>query len=223
MLRANALVSGQPAPCFAVSQKTCRVGALQTRYQHFRPAHSPLSRPQQKPCLWNLQPERKSAVVPHALLSPEVINGPFLTANSVVCIPWLMMILAPRWDLTQRTFRSNWSIIVPSFIFAFFFVAAALVDISSPSELVQKVTFLFIEAIQDPGKMQAMLSSGPAYAAQDWIHLIAWDLIGGRWIYLDGLDKKVPTQVSLAATFSGGPLGLLLHLLTCKLSNKKFF
>lgn len=156
------------------------------------------------------------------LLSPQVINQPFLVANSVVCIPWLLMILRPKWSVTERTFRSNWSIIVPSFIFAFFFVTAALIDVSSPNELVQKVKFLFIDAITDPGKMQEMLSSGPAYAAQDWIHLIAWDLIGGRWIYLDGLDKKVPTQLSLVATFTGGPLGLLAHLLTCNISKKKF-
>ena len=149
------------------------------------------------------------------LLSPEVISPPFAIANSTVCIPWLMMILAPNWKVTQRVFKNEWSMLVPGIIFAFFFVAAGFIDVNSPVELLQKVKFLFIDAIQDPDKMKEMLSSGPAYAAQDWIHLIAWDLIGGRWIYLDGLEKKVPTWHSLIITFGGGPIGLVLHYITC--------
>ena len=184
----------------------------------------PLSSPGQRISPWHARPAVSiPRTTTQALLSADVISQPFLVANSTVCVPWLLMILAPRWNVTQQIFRSNYSILVPSFVFVFFFVTAALIDISSPGELVSKVGFLFIEAITDPGKMQAMLSSGPAYAAQDWSHLIAWDLIGGRWIYLDGLDKKVPTQLSLAATFTGGPLGLLVDLTFCKLYNKKFF
>ena len=150
----------------------------------------------------------------HGLVSPEVISQPFVLANSTVCIPWLMMILAPNWEVTQKVFRNEWSMIVPGIIFAFFFVAAAFIEVNTPIELLQKVKFLFIDAIQDPDKMRELLSSGPGYAAQDWIHLIAWDLIGGRWIYLDGLDKKVPTWHSLIITFGGGPLGLVLHYIT---------
>lgn len=148
------------------------------------------------------------------LVSPEVISQPFVLANSTVCIPWLMMILAPNWKVTQRVFKNEWSMIVPGIIFAFFFVAAAFIEVDTPVELLQKVKFLFIDAIQDPDKMRELLSSGPGYAAQDWIHLIAWDLIGGRWIYLDGLEKKVPTWHSLVITFGGGPLGLVLHYIT---------
>lgn len=185
---------------------------------------TPLTSHRRRFSLWLANPATcKPSFTTSALLSPEVIRQPFLIANSTVCIPWLLMILAPRWNVTKQIFQSNYSILIPALAFAFFFVTAALVDISSPEELVSKVEFLFIEAIQDPSKMQAMLSSGPAYAAQDWIHLIAWDLIGGRWIYLDGLEKKVPTQLSLAVTFTGGPLGFLVHLLMCKLKKKQFF
>ena len=155
------------------------------------------------------------------LVSPDIIAQPFVVANSTVCIPWLMMILAPKWNITQRTFKSEWSMIVPGLVFAFFFIAAAFIETSSPIELLQKVKFLFIDAIADPEKMREFLSSGPGYAAQDWIHLIAWDLIGGRWIYLDGLGKKVPTWHSLMITFGGGPLGLLVHFVTCSLSQKQ--
>ncbi|DBB12864.1 TPA: hypothetical protein ACH3X3_005624 [Trebouxia sp. C0006] len=132
-----------------------------------------------------------------------------------------MMVLAPNWSITQKVFKSEWSMIVPGLVFAFFFVAAAFIETSSPIELLQKVKFLFIDAIADPEKMREFLSSGPGYAAQDWIHLIAWDLIGGRWIYLDGLEKKVPTWHSLLITFGGGPLGLLVHFVTRSLSQKQ--
>ena len=131
------------------------------------------------------------------------------------------MILAPNWQITQKAFKSEWSMIVPGLVFAFFFVAAAFIETSSPGELLQKVKFLFLEAIADPEKMREFLSSGPGYAAQDWIHLIAWDLIGGRWIYLDGLEKKVPTWHSLLVTFGGRPLGLLIHFATRNLGQKQ--
>ena len=174
-------------------------------------------------------PLRPPTVLRHAsqsircrgLVSPDVIAQPFVIANSTVCIPWLMMVLAPNWSITQKTFKSEWSMIVPGLVFAFFFVAAAFIETSSPIELLQKVKFLFIDAIADPEKMREFLSSGPGYAAQDWIHLIAWDLIGGRWIYLDGLEKKVPTWHSLLITFGGGPLGLLVHFVTRSLSPKQ--
>lgn len=154
----------------------------------------------------------------HGLISPDIIAQPFVTANSTVCIPWLMMILAPNWSVTQKVFKSEWSMVVPGAVFTFFFVAAAFIETSSPIELLQKVKFLFLDAIADPEKMRAFLSSGPGYAAQDWIHLIAWDLIGGRWIYLDGLEKRVPTWHSLMITFGGGPLGLLVHFVTRRFS-----
>lgn len=111
--------------------------------------------------------------------------------------------------------------VVPGVVFAFFFVAAAFIEVDTPIQLLEKVRFLFLDAIADPEKMRQILGSGPGYAAQDWIHLIAWDLIGGRWIYLDGLDKKVPTWHSLLITFGGGPLGLVLHFITCSVVRQK--
>lgn len=129
------------------------------------------------------------------------------------------MIVAPRWDGTRAIMGSKWSMIVPSLVFVWFFVVASLIDASSPAELAEKVRFLFIDAIQDPAKMAQMSASSPAYAAQDWIHLIVWDLLAGRWVYLDGLEKNVSTRLSLWAIFSAGPIGLLLHLAICAVAD----
>ena len=198
--------SGIASPCQPPKPLPLQQGGLRLRASPFGP-------------LLTARPPR--TIQTQGLVSADVIFQPFVLANSTVCIPWLLMIVAPNWSITQRIFRNEWSMIVPGIVFAFFFVAAALIEVETVSELLQKVKFLFIDAIQDPEKMRQFLSSGPAYAAQDWIHLIAWDLIGGRWIYLDGLDKKVPTWHSLIITFGGGPLGLVLHFITRTLSRAK--
>jgi len=41
-----------------------------------------------------------------------------------------------------------------------------------------------------------------------------WDLFVGRFIYLDGQKKQVPTPHSLFFCFLLGPVGLTMHLLT---------
>jgi hypothetical protein len=51
--------------------------------------------------------------------------------------------------------------------------------------------------------MVEMFDSG-SYAAQDWAHLCAWDYFVGQWIYQRGLEKNVPTGISLLLTFNSG-------------------
>ena len=60
-------------------------------------------------------------------------------------------------------------------------------------------------ASADPDKMAAMFSK-PAYAAQDWAHLCAWDYFVGQWIYLQGIEKNVFTRHSVLITFNTGAL-----------------
>mmetsp|Transcript_47457 Transcript_47457/g.152032 ORF Transcript_47457/g.152032 Transcript_47457/m.152032 type:complete len:83 (-) Transcript_47457:87-335(-) len=60
------------------------------------------------------------------------------------------------------------------------------------------------------------LFDSTAYAAQDWVHLCTWDMLAGRWIWLDGLATGVPTlalSFALLNAFSAGPPGLLIYLL----------
>lgn len=109
---------------------------------------------------------------------------------------------------------------IPSLIFVAFFVAASVLEADNVAELLDKVRFLFLEAVADPKKM-AQLNSGQAYAAQDWAHLLCLDFICGRFIYLDGLARNIPTWHSLWLTFAGGPIGILSHFITTAATGKQ--
>ncbi|KAA6429803.1 MAG: hypothetical protein FRX49_00235 [Trebouxia sp. A1-2] len=84
-------------------------------------------------------------------------------------------------------------------------------------QLTAKSIFLFTDGAADPKNMAKLLSS-PAYAAQDWVHVLIWDYGAGRLIYLDALKKGVPIRPALLVTFIAGPIGLLVHELTCAIA-----
>lgn len=55
---------------------------------------------------------------------------------------------------------------------------------------------------------------------EEWSHVLTWDLFVGRWIWLDGIERKIFTPHSVLLTNLIGPPGLLLHFITCFLSGK---
>lgn len=58
------------------------------------------------------------------------------------------------------------------------------------------------------------------FVSEEWSHVLAWDLLVGRFIWLDGLRRGVFTSHSVLLTNLIGPPGLLLHFLTCLLTGK---
>jgi len=51
--------------------------------------------------------------------------------------------------------------------------------------------------------------------AEEWSHVLTWDLFIGRYIWLDGLRRGIFTSHSVLLSNLIGPPGLLLHWLTC--------
>ncbi|KAG1664604.1 hypothetical protein FOA52_004479 [Chlamydomonas sp. UWO 241] len=148
-----------------------------------------------------------------AAITVADITPPFLLFNTCITYAWLLLIIAPRWSLTRALMASDFVVIVPSLAFVYFFVASSVIDSSGSAEdLGKKVVFLFTEAITDPVKMASL--STPAYSAQDWVHLLVWDWVVGRYIYQDALANDLPVRPALLLCFSSGPPGLLVHLLT---------
>jgi hypothetical protein len=73
----------------------------------------------------------------------------------------------------------------------------------------------------DPQKaFMGMTSNYPNFVAEEWSHVLTWDLFVGRWIWLDGLKRGIFTPHSVLFCNIIGPPGLLLHWLTCTLSGK---
>ena len=147
-------------------------------------------------------------------ISPEVLVSPFQFCNVAISVLWAPIIIAPRSKITEAVAKSRWSIIIPSIAFLYFFLAATVIDSPDLADVLQKSKFLFTDGAADPKNMAKLLSS-PAYAAQDWVHVLIWDYGAGRLIYLDALKKGVPIRPSLLVTFIAGPVGLLVHELTC--------
>ena len=62
----------------------------------------------------------------------------------------------------------------------------------------------------------------PNFVAEEWSHVLTWDLFVGRWIWLDGLRRGVFTSHSVLFCNLIGPPGLLLHWITCLITKKGF-
>src|SRR6266705_1226895 len=61
----------------------------------------------------------------------------------------------------------------------------------------------------------AALLGSPAGAAIAWVHFLAFDLLIGRWMYLDSREREISACLMapmLFATLMLGPIGLLLYL-----------
>lgn len=65
-----------------------------------------------------------------------------------------------------------------------------------------------------------MTSSYPNFVAEEWSHVLTWDLFVGRYIWLDGIKRNIVTAPAVLFCNLIGPPGLLIHWLTCALSGK---
>jgi hypothetical protein len=68
-----------------------------------------------------------------------------------------------------------------------------------------------------------MTSSYPNFVAEEWSHVLTWDLFVGRFIWLDGLRRGIFTAHSVLFCNLIGPPGLLLHWLTCAVKGIPIF
>jgi hypothetical protein len=126
----------------------------------------------------------------------------FLLLNLVVTPFWLLMIFLPGWKLTLKIIRSPLIVLPPGLIYA------VLV-------LPQFGSLLGMLANPDLTTLAASLAN-PAGFTIVWAHMLTFDLLAGRWAYLDSRDKRVHPVlmgVVLFFIFMLGPVGFLLYLM----------
>ena len=150
---------------------------------------------------------------------PEFITFPqkmFTAVNFAVLPFWGLMIFLPKGDFTKSIMTST----LPIFLLIAIHLSIVSYGLVQPGS-VKEFEFL---ATQGFVKLSAMMEmrNYPAFVSEEWAHVLAWDLFVGRWIYLDGLKKSVPTPHSLFFCFLLGPLGLFIHFITRAAVTKNF-
>jgi hypothetical protein len=128
----------------------------------------------------------------------------FQVSNILVLPFWLLMIVLPHWRWTQRIIASPWIAAPTALIYAILVVPSAAA---------------LLPALAQPtlAGIAALLGT-PEAAAIAWAHFLTFDLLAGRWAYLDSRAREISAWIMapvLLLTFLLGPLGFLLYLLVC--------
>ena len=125
----------------------------------------------------------------------------FSLSNLTVMPFWLLMIVLPRWRWTERIMRSPLVALLPALLYAALVLprfGAIFAAVRTPS-LAGIVTLLGI----------------PEGAIIAWAHFLAFDLLAGRWAYLDSRERGISALLMAPVLFfilMLGPIGFLLYL-----------
>ena len=133
----------------------------------------------------------------------------FSLSNFLTIPFWLLMIFAPHWRWTKRIIGSLWIVVPPALLYAVLILpqlSSVLAALANP----------MLSAI-------AALLGTPTGATLGWVHFLAFDLFVGRWAYLDSRQRNLSAWLvspALFCIFMVGPLGLLLYLAVCFISEQ---
>ena len=125
----------------------------------------------------------------------------FNVANLFVLPFWLLMIVLPKWKVTQRVMESYLPFVPLAAVYLYL--------------LVNSITPENAQALSNPQLADiARFFADEKAATTGWIHFLVMDLFVGRYIYLQGQKTGIWTIHSLALCLFAGPLGLLSHIFT---------
>ena len=151
---------------------------------------------------------------PPAMLTPaELIDLGVRVDTFAPQFLWLLIIALPRAAITERVMGP----IGPLLGLSFVHLAVVLLAATSPGGTEPIAIFA---DVFDPAQSQldgmVRLFQVRDFVAEEWPHVLVWDLFVGRAIWLDSLDRGTPyTWASLLLTNGIGPPGLLLYVLLC--------
>ncbi len=133
----------------------------------------------------------------------------FNVANLFVLPFWALMIVLPKWKVTQRVMESYLPFVPLAAVYLYLFV--------------NSITPENAQALSNPQLADiARFFADEKAAATGWIHFLVMDLFVARYIYLQGQKTGIWTIHSLALCLFAGPLGLLSHIFTNWISQRFF-
>lgn len=122
--------------------------------------------------------------------------------SSFLVLPfWTLMVLLPRWHWTERIIRSPLVSAAPAALYA-------MLVLPHLGEIWPAVARPTLNGV-------APLLGSRAGATIAWVHFLTFDLLVGRWIYLDSRERQArPWLIAplLFLTLMLGPAGFLLYL-----------
>ena len=127
----------------------------------------------------------------------------FSLANALVFPQWLLMIIAPRWLVTQWLTRK---LVVPALLAVLY---AYYLFTSTGGSL----NFMSFASLK--GVMTLFQQGGERVMLAGWIHYLAFDLVAGCWILRDAKRYSIAHAwliPCLLFCFMLGPIGLLLYV-----------
>ena len=141
-------------------------------------------------------------------MTPETA---FQYANLLVLPQWVMMIVAPRWRVTQMLAQMlPIPMILGSVYIYYLFIAPTSTSGTGPSS--PGLDFRAFSTLQ--GVMSLMGSGQKETALAGWIHYLAFDLVAGSYVLRDGQEQKIHHGwliPCMLLCFMLGPSGLLLY------------
>jgi len=133
-------------------------------------------------------------------MSENFYRSLFVASNIIIAPFWLLMILAPKWEVTRKVIGSRWIVFPIALCYAAPiapFLATDLPTLAKPN----------YDAIHD-------LFGLPRGTALAWAHIVAFDLFVARWIYLDSRSRDLnPWMMApiMVLSLLAGPFGYCLY------------
>ena len=193
----------------------------------------------------HLTPRAATPAMSLGSLIADPAADPIATAFSFVTFApqpvWLLLVLAPNWKVTRAIMEPLGFIVLLSLAHLLIVYIASTQGVPAetarecarPRARAPRLThrpcsplaaFDLFNSLFDPQTdglaTYVELASYRNFAAEEWPHVLIWDLWVGRWIWLDGRRRDVFCRHSVLLTNLIGPPGLLCHLLTSLLLGK---
>jgi len=154
-----------------------------------------------------------------ALESNDVIRQSFNVATFGPQIFWLLLILLPNAKFTKDV-MGDYKVII---FFALVHLCIVVLSASEPNGTAPITEFADVfDPAGDPQQAMVGMMRYPNFVSEEWSHVLTWDLLVGRWIWLDGLRRGVFTGHSVLFCNLIGPPGFLIHAATCYLTGKGY-
>lgn len=130
-------------------------------------------------------------------MTPDTV---FQIASAIIMPQWLLMVVAPRWFVTQFLVKSFLIPVILAVFYVIYIFAGGPLDFGA---------FSTLEGVK--GLFQ---NGGDGVMLAGWIHYLAFDLIAGSVVLRDAQEHDIAhgwVVVPILFCFMLGPIGLLLY------------